>query len=130
MQAAFHKMKPEQHQKHMEQVAGRFSNLHVALAEVLKKLMKNAKSKDKVLEWLRKAVYLNLDKQKMFTQAPVATDGFVLNFVDLLLQLCKPFTSNFSKYHSFLSKLNCFYLMTDDFILKAKDMEKIGSTPE
>jgi hypothetical protein len=99
MNVTFHKMKPEHHQKHMEQVAGRFSNMHVNLAEVLKKLMKNAKCKDKVLEWLRMAISLNMEKQKMFTQAPVATDGFILNFVDLLLQLCKPFTSNFSKYH-------------------------------
>ena len=55
------------------------------LAEVLKKLMKNAKCKDRVLEWLRMAILLNMDKQKMFTQAPVASDGFILNFVDLLL---------------------------------------------
>ena len=79
-------------------MAAKFSNLHTNLAEVLKKLMKNAKCKDKVLEWLRTAITLNMEKQKMFTQAPVATDGFILNFVDLLLQLCKPFTANFSKY--------------------------------
>jgi len=130
MNVQFHRMKPEHHQKHMEQVAAKFSNLHTNLADVLKKLMKNANCKDKVLEWLRMAVFLNMDKQKMFTQAPVATDGFILNFVDLLLQLCKPFTGNFTKYHQFLSKLNCFYLMTDDYIGKAKNMEKIGSAPE
>ena len=130
MNVQFHRMKPEHHQKHMEQVAGKFSNLHTALADVLKKLMKNANCKDKVLDWLRTAIFLNMDKQKMFTQAPVATDGFILNFVDLLLQLCKPFTGNFTKYHQFLSKLNCFYLMTDDYIGKAKNMEKIGSSEE
>ena len=62
----------------------------------------------------------------MFTQAPVASDGFVLNFVDLLLQLCKPFTATFNKYHQFLSRINCFYLMTNDYIAKATEMEKIG----
>jgi hypothetical protein len=34
---------------------------------------------------MRAAVGLNLDKQKMFTHSPVATDGFILNFIDLLL---------------------------------------------
>lgn len=130
MNVQLHKMKPEHHQKHMEQVASKFANLHINLAEVLKKLMKNANCKDKVLEWLRQAICLNMEKQKMFTQAPVASDGFILNFVNLLLQLCKPFTANFSKYQQFLSRINCFYLMTDDFIGKAKNMEKIGSAPE
>ena len=41
MNVQFHRMKSEHHQKHMEQVAGKFSNLHANLAEVLKKLMKN-----------------------------------------------------------------------------------------
>ena len=127
MNAHFHKMKPEQHMKHMEQVAGKFSNLHGNLAAVLKALMKNAKCKDKVLEWMRMAISLNMDKQKMFTHTPVASDGFILNFIDLLLQLCKPFTANFSKYHQFISRINCFYLMTDEYIGKARKMEKIGS---
>lgn len=111
----------------MEQVAGKFANLHVNLAAVIKALMKNAKCKDKVLEWMRVAVSLNMDKQKMFTHTPVASDGFILNFIDLLLQLCKPFTGQFSKYQQFLSRINCFYLMTDDYIHKARKMEKIGS---
>ena len=91
--------------------------------------MKNGKSKDRVLDWMRMAITVNMDKQKMFTHTPVASDGFILNFIDLLLQLCKPFTSNFSKYHQFLSRINCFYLMTDDYIGAARKMEKIG-TPD
>ena len=53
MNVQFHKMKPEHHNKHMEQVAAKFANLHTNLADVLKKLMKNAKCKDRVLEWFR-----------------------------------------------------------------------------
>jgi len=62
MNVNFHKMKPEQHSKHMDQVAGKFSNFHSNIADLLKKLMKNAKSKDKVLEWMRMAITVNMDK--------------------------------------------------------------------
>jgi hypothetical protein len=75
---------------------------------------------------MRLAISLNLEKQKMYTQIPVSSDGFILNYIDLLLQLCKPFTSNFSKYPTFLSKINCFYLMTNDYISKATDLEKLN----
>lgn len=75
---------------------------------------------------MRLAISLNLDKQKMYTQIPVSTDGFILNYIDLLLQLCKPFTSTFTKYPTFLSKINCFYLMSNDYISKATDLEKLN----
>lgn len=89
--------------------------------------MKNSKCKDRVLEWMRMAVTLNLDKQKMITHTPVSSDGFILNFIDLLLQLCKPFTANFQKYYQFLGRINCFYLMTDEYIGKATKLEKIAN---
>ena len=75
---------------------------------------------------MRLAISLNLDKQKMYTQIPVSTDGFILNYIDLLLQLCKPFTATFNKYPNFLSKINSFYLMTNDYITKATDLEKLN----
>ena len=49
----FHKLRPEQHQKHMDQLATKFHNLHSSLSEVIKKLMKNTNSKDRVLHWMR-----------------------------------------------------------------------------
>ena len=64
----------------------------------------------------------------MFTHTPVASDGFVYNYIDLLLQLCKPFVNNFQKYGNFLQKINCFYLVNNDFISKATDMEKIDGS--
>jgi hypothetical protein len=82
----------------MDEVSKTFFGLHSALAEVVKKLMKNANSKEKLLKWMRHAVDLNLDKQKMMTMKPVASHGFVLNYIDLLLQLCKPFTGDLTKY--------------------------------
>jgi len=91
----FHKVRPEQHEKYMNQLGAKFFNLHTSLSDVIKKLMKNPNCKERVLQWLRSAVSLNMDKQKMFSHSPVATDGFILNCIDLLLQLCKPFTSNF-----------------------------------
>jgi hypothetical protein len=78
--------------------------------------MKDGKSKEKVIIWLRSAVELNLDKAKMFSQSPLSSDGFNLNFINLLLILSKPFTGNFAKYHTFLPKINCFYLMTPDYL--------------
>lgn len=91
----FHKMRPEAHQQHMEALSARFFALHTNLAEIVKKLMKNQACKERVLLWMRQAVSLNLDKQKMFTHSPVASDGFILNYIDMLLQLCKPFVGNF-----------------------------------
>ena len=109
----------------METLANKFFNLHSALADIVKKLMKNAVCKDRVLLWMRQAVSLNLDKMKMFTQRPVATDGFVLNYIDLLLQLCKPFVGNFAKYGTFIQKINSFYLINNSHLAKATDMEKV-----
>ena len=92
--------------------------------------MKNAACKERVTSWLRLAVSLNLDKQKMFSHTPIASDGFILNYIDLLLQLCKPFTSNFAKYPTFISKINCFYLMSDDQITKGLELEKLVNNKE
>jgi hypothetical protein len=78
-------MRPEHHQKYMDQLAVKFFNLHTSVSDIIKKLMKNSNVKERVLQWLRLAVSLNLEKQKMFTQKPVATDGFILNLIDLLL---------------------------------------------
>jgi len=92
--------------------------------------MKNNNCKDRVLKWLRHAVDLNLEKVKMVANRPVASNGFILNYIDLLLQLCKPFTSNFTKYGSFLSKINCFYMMTNEYVKKGKEFEKIDNRTE
>lgn len=74
---------------------------------------------------MRHAVDLNTDKQKMMTHRPVASNGFILNYTSLLLQLCKPFIADFSKYGQFIGKINCFYLSTNNYVKKAKDFEKI-----
>lgn len=69
----------------MDQLGTKFFNLHSSLSEVIKKLLKNQNCKERVLQWMRAAVGLNMDKQKMFSHTPTATDGFVLNYIDLLL---------------------------------------------
>ena len=69
----------------MDTMAGKFFNLHTGLADIIKEIMESAESKDRVMLWMRQAVNLNLDKLKMFTQSPVASEGFVLNYIDLLL---------------------------------------------
>jgi len=45
------------------------------------------------------AVGLNQEKQKMFTQVPVCSDGFVFSLIDVLLLFCKPFTTKFNEYY-------------------------------
>jgi len=60
--------------------------------------MKNNNCKEKVLIWMRQAAFLNFDKTKYRSTTPMATDGFILNYISLLLHLCKPFTKDFSKY--------------------------------
>lgn len=66
----------------------------------------------------------------MFTQKPVSSDGFILSYIDLLLLLCKPFIAKFEKYPSFLGKINCFYLATDDWLSKGTKFEKIEQREE
>lgn len=45
--------------------------------------------------------------------------------------MCKPFTGNFNKYGNFLGKINCFYLMSNNYLHKAKEnFDKIESKPE
>ena len=109
----------------MDNLAIKFYNMHNSLADIIKKLMKNNNCKDRVLLWMRQAVSLNMAKSKMQHFAPLASDGFILNYIDMLLILCKPFTFKFEKYANFLSKINCFYLHDDSNIANAKDIEKI-----
>jgi hypothetical protein len=90
--------------------------------------MRNQACKERLLKWMRHAVDLNIDKQKMMTHRPVCSDGFILNYISLLLQLCKPFIADFSKYASFFGKINCFYLSTNAYVKKATDFEKIESS--
>jgi hypothetical protein len=88
--------------------------------------MKLTKCKDRLLLWMRKAASLNSDKQKYHSFTPVASDGFILNYINTLLILSKPFVSNFNKYGNFINKINCFYLVNNDHIENAKiSMEKI-----
>lgn len=114
----------------MDQVSAKLHSMHTQISDIVKKLMKNGNCKDRVLLWMRQAVALNMDKQKMFTQKPVASDGFILNYIDLLLILCKPFIGNFEKYPNFLSKINSFYLITDDWVPKGTSLEKIEQREE
>ena len=107
----------------MDQTAAKFFSLHASLAEVVKKLMKNGNCKELVLKWMRHAVDLNLEKDKMVAHKPVATNGFFLNYLDLLLQLCKPFTVNSEKYANFLPKINCFYLLSSSVLLKPEKFD-------
>lgn len=79
----------------------------------MEKLLKNKDCKERVLKWTRSAVSLNQEKQKMFTQTPVSSDGFILSLIDVLLLFCKPYASKFHEYHSSFSKLSMFYLMND-----------------
>lgn len=67
MNHQLHKMRQDAHQKAMDSMAGKFYNLHTALADIIKKIMKKADCKDRLMLWMRQAVNLNLDKQKMFT---------------------------------------------------------------
>lgn len=50
-----------------ENVAEQFYRFHKNIFEIVAKLLKNKETKERVLKWLRAAVSLNLEKQKMFT---------------------------------------------------------------
>jgi hypothetical protein len=110
-----------------EQVAEQFYNLHKSIQEVISKLLKNKDQKERVLVWIRQALSLNFEKQKMYTHLPVASDGFILNMIGVMLLFCKPFTSKFSDYHNTFSKVNCLYLINDDYIVGASKVEKFDN---
>ena len=102
------------------------------MCDIVKTLLKtkNAQVKNRLMMWLRKSVGLNLELMKTMTQEPVASQGFVLNMISLLLLLCKPFTSNFEKYKGFFEKINPAYLMTDRFVDKVSGLDKIETVPD
>mmetsp|Transcript_6584 Transcript_6584/g.10591 ORF Transcript_6584/g.10591 Transcript_6584/m.10591 type:complete len:170 (+) Transcript_6584:1382-1891(+) len=104
--------------------------MHGQIADVIKKLMKNPKCKERTLTWLRMAMDVNYDKKKFKTNKPVASNGFILNYMDVLLQLCKPFIANFEKYPNFYSKLNCFYFHDSTYIGTADKFDKLVSSQE
>lgn len=63
----------------------------------------------------------------MFTNVPVASDGFILNLVDVMLMFCKPFTSKFSEYATQFPKINAYYLVNNKYVVDANKIEKIDS---
>lgn len=44
-----------------------------------------------------------------------------------MLLFCKPFTSKFSDFHNSFSKVNCLYLINDDYIVGASKVEKFDN---
>ena len=107
------KSQPSGIQRMMENVAEQFFSFHKNIQDVMAKLLKNKDTKERVMSWLRASVALNMEKQKMYTQIPVASDGFILSVIDVLLIFSKPFTSKFSEYHQQFHKINCLYLVSD-----------------
>jgi hypothetical protein len=61
----------------------------------------------------------------MYSQVPVASDGFILNLTDLMLLFCKPYTSKFSDFHKHFEKINTMYILNDTYIKGASKIEKI-----
>ncbi|CDW72140.1 u box domain-containing protein [Stylonychia lemnae] len=114
-------------QRMTEQVSDQFHKFHVLIFDVMQKLLKNKECRDIVMKWLRAALSSNMDKQKMYTQIPVASDGFILNLIDVLLLFGKPFTSKFHEFPAQFRKVNFFYLMDDKFFIGGKKIEKINN---
>lgn len=51
----------------VDTVAEQLHNMHKSVQDVMAKLLKNKDAREHVMEWIRRAVGLNLEKQKMFT---------------------------------------------------------------
>ena len=111
----------------IDTVADQINKLHTSVQEVMAKLLKNKDCKDRVMRWFRLAVGMNQEKQKMYTQIPVSSDGFILNLIDVLLMFCKPFTTKFTDFHQNFQKVNCFYLMDDTYVFNGVKIEKIDN---
>jgi len=106
-------------------VSEQLNGIHKTLQEVISKLLKNKDVKDRVLQWFRLAVGLNQQKQKMYSQVPLCSDGFILNLIDLMLLLCMPYAGKFTEHHLHYPKINTFYLYDDTYIKEATKIEKL-----
>lgn len=54
-------------QRLIDNVSEQLYNLHASVQSIMNKLFKNKDCKYRMLEWMRAAVCLNLEKQKMYT---------------------------------------------------------------
>lgn len=63
----------------------------------------------------------------MYSQLPLASDGFILNLIDVLLIFSKPFSNKFNEYHNQFPKINCLYLMTDEYFVGGSKIEKLDN---
>ena len=96
----------------VEMLRGRIRSIVDAVYEILEFIIKHDdEGKRKVADWLYAIIELNNDKQKMLINASgLSSNGFLLNFLTLLLKFSKPFLDDFEKIPQRLGKIDAMYL--------------------
>jgi ubiquitin conjugation factor E4 B len=71
---------------------------HGQVADIVLRLLKQKKCKDRAMLWLRQGVALNLEAGKERPSPFVASSkGFMLNFGSVMLRICRPFMNDLEK---------------------------------
>ena len=103
-----------QHQavKTVSQLREKIKSIISAVYETLQMIVLNGEDgKSKVSDWFYRVVELNNDKQKMYSSnRSTSSDGFMMNFLVLLLKFCKPFLEDTEKIPENLNKIDVLYL--------------------
>lgn len=91
-----------------ERIHGIVETVHDILEFII---INDNRGKFKVAEWFYRIIEMNNDKQKMYsTGSSFSSEGFLLNFLSLLLQFCKSFLDDFEKIPQRLEKIDVMYL--------------------
>ena len=100
-----------------DNMATEFHSLIDSLSKFIKKLMKTAETKKKILLWLRTIIKLNLDYHKMQPNIQaISSVGFIIMLESLLMELCYPFTKKLQDYPKFFAKMQTEYCDSPDTI--------------
>jgi hypothetical protein len=71
-----------------EELSNRFYSFYDCFQNLLKKMLKNKTTKDKVLVWMRTLVNLNVEYIKMFPNQHISSSqGMLLNVLAIFLEL-------------------------------------------
>mmetsp|Transcript_17081 Transcript_17081/g.16951 ORF Transcript_17081/g.16951 Transcript_17081/m.16951 type:complete len:692 (-) Transcript_17081:29-2104(-) len=113
-----------EYERILQKLHGDEKQYAMVLVDIIKQLMKN--DMKKTLNWLAGAVVFNAEKAKLGsrlerpTMRTSSSEGFCINVLDVLLQLCKPF---FDPKDPKAQKIDPLYILHD------KKMSKINETP-
>ncbi|VDM39742.1 unnamed protein product [Toxocara canis] len=116
---------PEEEQKSL--IYGAYQNkLHIVrrvLHQIIRELLVNATSRNRTLDFIARVLTLNLKRRQMSPdRQKLASDGFMLNFLNVMLELCEKVTLD-KVNQNYLFHPNCRVDLSDETRLKLSSEE-------